>query len=120
MTGLNLFQAERVGQSLVVAVHDGVGSFADAEILGEMQGVVWQLDPAGVRSVVIDFEGVNYFGSSMLEALRLLWNELEKRDGRLALCNLSSVSREIVAISHFDQLWPIYGSRDEALHALNS
>lgn len=118
MTGLNLFHTDRVGDALVVAVHDGVGSFADFEILDEMQTVVAQLGGSGTRSVVVDFRGVDYFGSSMLEALRLLWNELEKRDGRLALCNLSDVSREIVAISHLDQLWPIYRSRDEALHAL--
>ena len=120
MTGLNLFQADGVGDALVVAVHDGVGSFADAEILGEMQGVVAQLREDGARAVVVDFDGVDYFGSSMLEALRLLWNELEPRDGKLALCNLSDVGREIVGISHFDQLWPIYRSRDEALHAIQT
>lgn len=120
MTGLHLFQVDRVGPALVVAVHDSVGSFADTEILGEMAALVSQVNQSQVGSVVVDFGGVAYFGSSMLEALRVLWNELERRGGRLALCNLSDVSREIIEISHFDRLWPIYDSRDQALAALQA
>ena len=38
--------------------------------------------------------------------------------GRLALCGLSGYCREVVEITHLDQLWSIYETRDEAVQSL--
>ena len=118
MTGLQLFQMNQAGPAIVVGVHDGVSSFADVEILDEMRGIAAQVREVKPAAVVVDFKGVEYFGSSMLEALRMLWSEVEQTGGQLILSGLSEVSREIVEISHFDRLWPVFPSRDEALAAV--
>jgi hypothetical protein len=38
--------------------------------------------------------------------------------GRLSLCGLTSYCREVVEITHLDQLWSIFETRDEAVGAL--
>ena len=34
------------------------------------------------KKILIDFNQAAYFGSSLLEALRIIWTKIEHRDGR--------------------------------------
>lgn len=40
---------------------------------------------------------------------------MESCGGSLALCNLSTVGREVLQITHLDTRWPGYLSREKAL-----
>jgi anti-anti-sigma factor len=69
--------------------------------------------------VVLDLSQLRFFGSALIEALFRAWNHLKARPGgRLALCGLTSYCREVVEITHLDQLWSIFETRDEAVRAL--
>jgi anti-sigma B factor antagonist len=71
--------------------------------------------------VVLDLSQLRFFGSALIEALFRAWNHLKARPGgRLALCGLSSYCREVVEITHLDQLWSIFETRDEAVSALKN
>jgi anti-sigma B factor antagonist len=73
-----------------------------------------------LRQIVIDFGQMTYFGSGMLEAILLLWNHIHPSGGKLRLCNVSPVGREILDVSNFSTLWPICENRQAALEALRA
>jgi anti-sigma B factor antagonist len=69
--------------------------------------------------IVLDLSHLRFFGSALIEALFRAWNHLKARPGgRLSLCGLTSYCREVVEITHLDQLWSIFETRAEAVGAL--
>ena len=113
-----IFRSAREDDVLIVTVLCSVGSLADADILDEMESLLGELRQPGLRGAVIDFAKAGYFGSSLLEALRMLWNQVCGFGGCMTLCNVSEVGREVLEISRFDTIWPIYSSCDEARQAV--
>lgn len=120
MTTPQLFRTYVTGSAFVVELLGVVSSLADSSVLRELENVRTKLRTGGQTALVIDLGNAPYFGSSMLEAIRLLWNDLSARGGRIALCNPSEVGREILQIAKFDHVWPVYDSLDEAVQAVSS
>jgi anti-anti-sigma regulatory factor len=110
-----IFTVSRQGRVLIAALNRDVGNFAEAEIIRETKRLIDQARSAPVPGVVVDFEHAEYFGSTMLEALRLLWTHLRQTNTRLVLCRVSEVGREILEVAHFDTVWPICATREEAV-----
>lgn len=115
-----VFRSSTIGDVLVVELVGVVSSLADDSINRELDSVRIRLRSGGQAKVVIDLGQVAYFGSSMLEAIRAIWNELTPHNGRLVLCNASEVGREIIQISKFDHLWPLVESRADALKLMQA
>jgi anti-anti-sigma factor len=111
-----IFTITQEGDVLVAALNRDVGNFAEAEIIRETNRLIAQVRSSPVAGVVVDFEQAEYFGSTMLEALRLLWTQLRAAGSRLVLCCVSEVGREILQVAHFDTVWPICATRAEAVH----
>ncbi len=66
--------------------------------------------------LVLDLAQLRFFGSGFIEALFRAWNRLNARPGgRLSLCGLTPYCREVVEITHLDQLWRVFETRDEAV-----
>jgi anti-anti-sigma regulatory factor len=80
--------------------------------------VLAELTDESAQRVLIDLCQTPYFGSALLEALRLIWNRVHAQQGRMVLCNASPVGREILELAKFDHLWPIVDDRDSALARL--
>ncbi len=108
------------GHTLTLEVHGSVGSLANDEVLLEVDRILNQLKDGAVSDVIVDFGQSPYFGSTMLETLRRVWNALQLRGGRMILCNVSTVGNEILQIAKFDQLWPIVASKDDAEQCLKA
>jgi anti-sigma B factor antagonist len=71
--------------------------------------------------IVLDLSNLRYFGSALIESLFRTWNHLKSRPGgRLALCGLTSYCREVVEITHLDQLWSIFETRDQAVRSMKT
>lgn len=116
--GARIFAILREGEALVVAPQRDVGVLTDSALMPEIESVLERLRGDSTSRVVVDFEQTTYFGSSMLEALLVLWRHLQASNGRMALCNLSNDEREILRVARFDTLWSICGTRSEALAAV--
>jgi anti-anti-sigma factor len=114
-----VFRTERVGGALVVVPACSVGSLAAEEVKPELRLLLAQLDDPGVLHAVVDLEHVAYFGTSMLEVMHAVWRRLRDRGGRLAVCGVSGVGREVLRVSRFDTLWEIHDSRQAALEAVS-
>src|ERR1700693_1085621 len=71
--------------------------------------------------IVLDLSNLRYLGSALIESLFRTWNHLKSRPGgRLALCGLTSYCREVVEITHLDQLWSIFETRDQAVRSMKT
>ncbi len=87
------------------------------EALGaELLAVVRAAEPP---RVILDLSRTKFFGSGFIEVLLRVWKELQhKPHARLILCGVQIYCREVLQITHLDQLWPIVDTRDAALARL--
>jgi anti-anti-sigma factor len=100
----------------------GVVRFEDAEILFEESAVhaVGRelhrlIEEEGHTRLVVNFAGVRYLSSEVLGILAGLQREVDAVRGRIALCGLDPLLRDMIRITHLDQVFDVYGDEAEAL-----
>ena len=113
-----MFNIEIKNGTLVVMPQRTVGSFSDEHVKPELDSLLEQLQQPEVQNVVIDLSKVAYFGTIMLGAMHLIWRRVRESKGKMALCNVSNVGREVLRVSGFDTLWPLCSSREEAVECV--
>jgi anti-anti-sigma factor len=118
MARSRIFSTERQGDTLILVLPGTDITFADEEVLTEVDEVLYRLRESGAKNLVVDFGQTAYFGSIILGSVLKLGTRLRDSGGGFALCNLSESGHEMLRIARFDTLWPIYDTRAEALHAL--
>ncbi len=120
MDDLRIFAIHRDGSTVIVAPTGPISNLAAHEVQAEVDQIIALLQDDQWRNVVIDMEKVSFFGSVMLGAMHTFWKIVRRREGRLVLCRLADVGREIIHVAKFDTVWPIYATRQEALEALKT
>ena len=113
-------RVEQHGSSLVVVPLFTFATTSEADIAGEWEQLQGRLAAADIKHVVIDLGSIPYFGSTVLEWMVQMWRRAKAKGGNLAVSNCSPIGREILSVAHFDKLWSIFPTRDEALAALAS
>lgn len=119
MSDPNIFHVQRNATTLLVVPRRNISSLSAENIQAELQTILEVLAANDIRDVLVDLESVPHFGSEMLGALHIIWKRVRAGQGKMLLCNVSPVAREILQVAKFDALWPIHGSRSEALAALS-
>ena len=66
--------------------------------------------------LIVDMEKVAFMSSAGLRACLILARKVGR--GKFALCSLTQLNREVVAISGFDQLIPVHESQAAAIDAV--
>lgn len=112
------FTIEQDGATQIIVLPRNLSTLANIDVLEEFDVVIAGLQRDGTKEVVIDFRFISYFGSGALEAMLHLWKQVTAAGGKMALCNVSDIGREILSISRFDTVWPICATRDAALAAV--
>jgi len=120
MNSSKVFRTSSIGDILVVELAGVVSSLADDSISRELDAVREHFRHGSFHAIIVDLGQVAYFGSSMLEAIRAMWNDLDPKGGRLVLCNASEVAREILQIAKFDRVWPLVATLDDAIKSLQA
>jgi len=120
MGTMRFFAAHVEGSTLIVAPTGPISNLIGHEIQPEVTQLLALFQNGQCRDVVVDMEKVSFFGSVFLAALNAIFRQVRQREGRLAICNLSGVGREVVHVARFDTLWEIYPTREEALRSLRS
>lgn len=116
MSELPVFQTERLGATLVVIPQQDLGGLDAVTVRPQVESLLGQLqEEPQAAGVVVDLKRVAWFGTSMLEVIHVLWRRVHPRGGKVALCNVSPVGREVLRVSQFDTLWAIHATREEAL-----
>lgn len=71
--------------------------------------------------VVLDLSHTKFFGSAFIEILFRAWNRIQKQEeGEFCLSGLTPYCAEVIDVTHLNQLWSIYTTRDEAIAALKA
>ena len=71
---------------------------------------------SGEQNVLLNFENLTYISSSGLRALTGATQRMERKVGKLFLCSLKGlVKRVVVDITHFDKVFTIYETEEDAL-----
>jgi anti-anti-sigma factor len=114
------FTVEQDGDAVIFAAIGTLGTLVEDAAREEWDALLAQIDDANAKHAVIDLGALDYFGSIMLELLVVLWKRVNANGGKLALCNVSLVGKEILATAKFDTLWPILEDRMEALETVRA
>jgi len=67
--------------------------------------------------VIFDLSRVNNFGSMFLALLIRCWKLALSRGGTMAIAGVNDQTRELLRVTALDLVWPLYGSRREAIDA---
>jgi anti-anti-sigma factor len=113
-----IFEIEQQGDTLIVVPATDLRELDYERIEAGARGILQFLKRGSNRKVILDFERTDYYGSTALGFFVKLWKTLCRSNGRMAFCNVSEHEREILRITHLDELWPICASRREALEAV--
>ena len=69
----------------------------------------------GAERVVLDCQQLSYVGVSGLGIVLATAQELQRREGRFALCNLVPNLRDVFRLSDLDEIVPVFDSLDAAV-----
>jgi len=118
MPTAHTFSAESEDSTLIVTPLRSVAGLVEEDVRGELAPILERLGTAELKHAVIDFHELTYFGTSMLEAMFAIWRRIRDDEGKMILCNVSTMGREILRVSRFDTLWPICDTREDALREI--
>ena len=119
MSTHRLIRSETIGDVLILELGESVGNMSDYSLLNEFEEVRSVRRETGTTKIIFDLAHAQFFGSSLLELVRVLWNDIHPLGGRLVICNPSTFGREVLEIAKFDQLWPLVETRQHALDLLS-
>lgn len=69
--------------------------------------------------VLLDLEGIRFFGSSFIELMFRLWNRVKgKAGGEFALCNVTPYCQEVLDVTNLSKVWKVFPTRLDALTAI--
>jgi len=71
-------------------------------------------------NVIIDLEGVRYFGSAFITFLLRCHLPVKQQGGEMVLAGVNDRIRELLRTTALDTIWALYKTRQEAMDALTS
>lgn len=92
----------------------------DGANAGEFEAALSDAIDANDRAVIIDFEHLAYISSAGLRVILLTAKTLRRQSAKFGICGLGDPIREVFEISGFDKVISVYGSRADALAAVDS
>ena len=113
-----VFEVERLGDTAVLTPASDLCELDYAQIVAGAREAFGLLESGPVRNLVLDFRRTDYYGSTALGFFVRLWKRVSGRGGQMVFCNLSPTETEILRTARLDRLWPLCGSREEALERI--
>jgi anti-anti-sigma factor len=110
------FQEETSGAITIVVL----GGQVDSINATELETRVMTLLDGGARHLLLDCGTLDYINSAGLRVFLLAAKRLEQEGGVLAFCELAPNVRLIFETIGFDRILSLYGTRSEAIFALNN
>ncbi len=112
------FQVKRHGDVAVIVPSPEVEQLPDNLVQPAADLVLAPLREDPPSHLIVDLEGVRYFGSAFITFLLRCHLLIKKRGSELVLAGVSPRIRELLRTTALDTLWALYESRQEALDAL--
>ena len=105
---------ERQDEVAVAIITGRIDGNTTEQLQGELESGLGAEDQA----LILDFAQVSYINSSGLRVGVRIAKQCRESGKKFGICNLSDATREIVAISGFDQVIPVFESRNRALNQI--
>lgn len=102
------------GSALVLLLEGRLDSSTSAELERACDAHI----AAGTTRVLFDMAGTQYVSSAGLRVFLVVAKRLQKAGGRLVLCSLQPMVREVLAIAGFDRILATAENRGEGLAKL--
>jgi anti-anti-sigma factor len=112
--GVEGMDTEKIGDVRVVRLQGRLGEVSAPQFEDKMKEMIEE----GELLFVVDLGGLEYISSAGLRSILSTAKELKKLDGHLFLSGLRGPVREVFEISHFVDIFRIFGSVQEALEAM--
>jgi anti-sigma B factor antagonist len=90
------------------------------DVMPAVSRVVHDAGEAPVPKVLLDLKYVQFFGSSFIEVLFRLWQQMETRGGLFVICGLHPYCLEVLQVTNLDKLWTICPDREAGLTFLRT
>lgn len=114
-----IFPARRWEDVVIVSPKGDSLGFSRLDFRTEKNALLRLIDGESAPKVLFDLSGANYFGSEMIGFINEAVLRVQARGGSAAVCEISDDMRESLHLTRLDEIWPIYGSRQQALRALS-
>lgn len=94
----------------------------DEQGLDELRSLLLDVSKeADPPRIVLDLSHTKFFGSSFIEIMFRIWNRMKSKEaGKFAISGLTPYCREILEVTHLNELWEIFETSEEAIRALAS
>ena len=103
---------EKRGNKAVVNLEGDITTFAEESITKAVQSAL-----SDCRSIVLNFEGVEYINSSGIAILISIVTEMMKKGGKLLIANLTPHYQKIFRMVGLNQYTTVFNNLEEALAA---
>lgn len=87
----------------------------DSNTSPDFEKKIFEVIDHGTRSVVVDFESLDYISSAGLRVLLKAAKELKRSEGKIVLCSMKDYIMEVFEIAGFVSLFPIVSSVGDAV-----
>lgn len=112
------FQIKRQGSVAIIIPSPEVETLPEATINTAAQMVIAPLKADPPSHLIVDLEGVRYFGSAFITFLLRCHLPVKQQGGELVLAGVNDRIRELLRTTALDTMWALYDTRAEALAAL--
>lgn len=118
MSQSDTFQVETLGDVTVITLGTSYETIDGPLVKVTENKLLAVVEAPGCRAVVLDMAATRFFGSSFIESLIRVWNKIKEREGSsLSLCGLQPYCEEVLTVTHLNQIWGLFPSREAALSA---
>ena len=90
----------------------------DHNSVPELEVALRRLVDMGNYRLVVDLQGTTYINSGGLRVLITIWRTVRRLGGDMYLCGLNRRLSDIFEMAGFDQVFSIYVTVPEAVHAM--
>lgn len=106
---------EKLGDVAVV----GLKGRLDAASVAATEKHLVGLATSGIKGLVLDLAGLEYISSAGLRVLLVTAKTTKAKGGKMVVCAVQRYVKEVFDISGFSSVFPLVGTRDEAVAAVS-
>ncbi len=121
MSPADSFQVEQLDQIFIVTLGPDYETL-DGNLVKQAETQMLEVtNHRDCQILIVDMSHTRFFGSAFIESLIRVWNSLKARSQHtLKLCGLQPYCLEVLEITHLDQIWGVYETREAALKAVQT
>jgi anti-sigma B factor antagonist len=108
-----------IEQTALLRLEDAESLFEESAVHAVSQQLHRLVQDEGYTRLVVNLAGVRFLSSNVLGVLVAVQKEIDPARGRVILCGLEPLLREMIRITHLDRVFETCNDEAEALSLLS-